>query len=84
MSHARTTINTALDSVHLVDTLIRQIETATHEQAKGISQVNEAVMHLDTVTQQNAALVDQSNAAADALRQRSSTLERSVSVFRMH
>ena len=83
MTHARTTIDAALDSVHRVDALIRQIETATHEQAKGIAQVNEAVIHLDGVTQQNAALVDQSSAAAHALRRRSATLERSVDVFRM-
>jgi methyl-accepting chemotaxis protein len=39
-----------------VGTLIRQITNATHEQAIGIAQVNEALTQLDTVTQQNAAL----------------------------
>ena len=83
MGHARATIDEALESVNRVGALIRQVANATHEQAIGIALVNEAITHLDGVTQQNAALVDESNAAVASLHQRSATLERSVDVFRM-
>lgn len=62
--------------------LISDISTATNEQAMGISQVSDAVNQLDQVTQQNAALVEQSAAAADSLRNQSARLVDAVSVFR--
>ncbi|MPN62975.1 Methyl-accepting chemotaxis protein III [bioreactor metagenome] len=62
---------------------MHQISIATREQSIGISQVNEAVAKLDSVTQQNAALVEQSTSAAQSLRQSARTLERSVDVFHL-
>lgn len=56
MKHAGETIDEVVRSARYVGTLIRQITKATHEQAIGIAQANEAVTQLDTVTQQNAAL----------------------------
>ena len=53
------------------------------EQSQGIAQVNEAVTQLDTVTQQNAALVEESAAAAQGLKESAVSLGRSVDVFRL-
>jgi len=83
MDSAASTIGEAVAAVNRVSALIRQITHATAEQALGITQVNEAVNQLDGVTQQNAALVEQSVAATDALNQRIGTLVRSVQLFRM-
>ena len=63
--------------------LIGEISSATSEQTTGISQVGEAVTQLDQVTQQNAALVEQSAAAADSLRHQAAKLAEVVSVFRL-
>jgi methyl-accepting chemotaxis protein len=70
--------------VQRVTDLIGEINAATGEQSAGIAQVNSAVAHLDQGTQQNAALVEQSAAAAESLRQQAGELERAVAVFRLH
>ena len=83
MGHAGTTIQGVVDAVERVSTLVQQISSATREQSQGISQVNEAVTQLDTVTQHNAALVEESAAAAHGLKESAVSLGRSVDVFRM-
>ncbi len=69
--------------VRQVGTLISEIANASAEQSTGIGQVGEAVNHLDQVTQQNAALVEQSAAAAASLRSQSEQLNSLVAVFRL-
>jgi len=69
--------------VQHVSDLIATISAATHEQTSGIGQVSDAVTQLDQVTQQNAALVEQSAAAADSLRQQAARLVDAVAVFRL-
>jgi methyl-accepting chemotaxis protein len=69
--------------VKRVAELISDISTATTEQTMGISQVSDAVSQLDQVTQQNAALVEQSAAAADSLSHQSARLVEAVSVFKL-
>ncbi|MCC4887983.1 methyl-accepting chemotaxis protein, partial [Salmonella enterica subsp. enterica serovar Typhimurium] len=59
------------------------ISTASQEQSGGIAQVNQAVNQMDQVTQQNAALVEQAAAAAQALQEQALRMERSVAVFRL-
>jgi methyl-accepting chemotaxis protein len=66
-----------------VTDLIGEISAAAREQKQGIGQVTEAAGQLDQVTQQNAALVEESAAAADSLRQQASRLTELVSVFRV-
>ena len=66
-----------------VSSLIAQIATATREQSGGITQVTEAVSQLDRVTQQNAALVEQSAAAASSLQSQSQQLIEAVARFRI-
>jgi methyl-accepting chemotaxis protein len=64
-----------------VNQLIGEIASAAGQQTLGITQVGEAVTHLDTVTQQNAALVEESAAAAESLRQQATGLNAVVQRF---
>ena len=61
----------------------REISDASTEQTLGIEQVGQAVMQLDQVTQQNAALVEESAAAAESLRQQGEQLTHLVGTFRL-
>ena len=70
-------------SVQDVSTMMGQIHTAALEQASVIGQVHGAVVQLDQVTQQNAALVEQSAAAAQALHSEADRLAQAVQVFHL-
>jgi methyl-accepting chemotaxis protein len=69
--------------VRRVSDLIEEISAATLEQTQGIGQVGAAVSQLDQVTQQNAALVEESAAAAESLNQQAARLVEAVGVFRL-
>ncbi|MBK9363317.1 MAG: MCP four helix bundle domain-containing protein [Rubrivivax sp.] len=69
--------------VRRVADLIADITAASTEQSQGIGQVGDAVAQLDQVTQQNAALVEESAAAAESLRLQASSLAELVGVFRL-
>jgi methyl-accepting chemotaxis protein len=73
-----------LASVRKVSDLMGEIAAASEEQSKGIEQVNSAVVQMDQVTQQNAALVEQASAAALSLKEQAGQLDNAVSVFRVH
>ena len=60
-----------------------EITVATDEQSQGIAQVNEAIGHMDGVTQQNAALVEQAAAAAESLQDQAAQLDEAVSLFKL-
>ena len=83
MDSAGKTIGEVLESVREVSELIKLITNAAQEQATGIAQVNEAVTLLDTATQQNAALVEESAASAAGLKQGALSMARSVDVFQL-
>ena len=68
-------------SVQRVSDLIGEITASATEQRDGIAQVNQAVTHLDQMTQQNAALVEESTAAAASMRDQAQHLAEVVSVF---
>jgi methyl-accepting chemotaxis protein len=70
-----------VSSVQRVSDLIGEIAAATSEQKDGIGQVKAAVMNLDQMTQQNAALVEESSAAATGMRDQTHRLASVVSVF---
>ncbi|MDD0809282.1 methyl-accepting chemotaxis protein [Curvibacter sp. RS43] len=70
-----------VDQVQRVNDLIAEISHSTQEQASGIGQVNLAVSQLDEMTQQNAALVEQSAGAAESLKWQATRLAESVGVF---
>jgi methyl-accepting chemotaxis protein len=69
--------------VRRVTQLIGEISSATSEQSTGIGQVGQAVAQLDQVTQQNAALVEESAAAAQSLRQQAASPIDVVKVFKL-
>jgi methyl-accepting chemotaxis protein-1 (serine sensor receptor) len=77
------TMQDVVDSVRRVAGIIAEITaTATH-QSEGIIQVNDAMGQMDSVVQQNSALVEQAAAAADALQQQAQALAEAVGVFRL-
>jgi methyl-accepting chemotaxis protein len=70
-------------SVRKVSDMIGEITASSTEQRDGIGQVNQAVSHLDQMTQQNAALVEESAAAAAALSDQAQRLSGMVAVFKV-
>ncbi|WP_349741813.1 methyl-accepting chemotaxis protein [Roseateles cavernae] len=72
-----------VDQVRQVSQLIAEIAGASSEQSKGIGQIGDAVNQLDQVTQQNAALVEESTAAAESLQHQAAELARLVGVFQL-
>ena len=74
VADAGTTMNDIVRSVQSVTDMIGEITAASSEQSSGISQVNQAVGNLDQMTQQNAALVEESAAAAQSLREQAEHL----------
>jgi len=72
-----------VSSVQRVGDIIGEITAASGEQSSGIGQVNQAVGDIDQMTQQNAALVEQSAAAAQSLREQAARLAQVVSQFRL-
>ena len=83
VSQARKTMDDLVGQVQQVSGMIGEISNAAREQATGITLVNTAVTQLDQVTQQNAALVEESAAAADSLKQQSQLLVQAVARFRI-
>jgi len=72
-----------VDSVQRVTGIMSEIVSASDEQSVGIEEVNRAVMQMDGITQQNAALVEQAAAAAESMRDQTSHLSQAISVFKM-
>ena len=60
-----------------------EIAAASNEQSAGIEQVNHAIIQMDEVTQQNAALVEQAAAAAEAMQEQAGSLKEAVSIFKL-
>ncbi|MFA6230101.1 MAG: methyl-accepting chemotaxis protein [Rhodanobacter sp.] len=72
-----------VDSVKKVTDIVAEIAAASQEQSAGIDQVNNAVMQMDEMTQQNAALVEQAAAAARAMHEQAGELTHQVGFFRL-
>ncbi|MGF6962908.1 methyl-accepting chemotaxis protein [Paraburkholderia youngii] len=70
-----------MSAVRRLNDLMGEITAASREQHQGIEQVNQAIVQMDRVTQQNAALVEQAAAAASSLQEQSGTLVQQVAVF---
>lgn len=77
------TMQEVVTSVTRVTEIMSQISHASAEQSAGVNQVGDAVKDMDSVTQQNAALVEESAAAADSLKQQANELVNAVAVFRV-
>jgi methyl-accepting chemotaxis protein len=80
---AGTTMKDIVASVQRVSDIIGEITAATTEQSSGIGQINSAVGHLDQMTQQNAALVEESAAASESLKEQTARLTQVVGTFRL-
>ena len=83
VQNAGDTMGEIVNSVKRVRDIIAEISSAAVEQSQSIGHVNHAVGELDQMTQQNAALVEQSAAAAESLREQAQRLEQAVAVFRL-
>jgi methyl-accepting chemotaxis protein len=82
VDQAGMTMSEVVDSIGKVANIMADISAATAEQTHGIEQANRAIMDMDGVTQQNAALVEEAAAAAQAMQQQAAELAKLVSVFR--
>ncbi|WP_377161236.1 methyl-accepting chemotaxis protein [Roseateles sp. UC29_93] len=83
VAEAGRTMDEIVHGVRRVTDLMAEISAAAIEQRDGISQVNQAVANLDQMTQQNAALVEESTAASGSLREQAQRLSEVVSVFKV-
>ena len=83
VADAGQTMTEIVGSVKRVSDIIAEISAAAHEQSQGIGEVNGSVSQLDQMTQQNAALVEQSAAAAESLREQATRLAGVVGTFRL-
>jgi len=73
-----------VNAIQRVSLAMAEVADATRQQSSGIGQVTQSVTQLDHMTQQNAALVEQSAAAADSLRQQAMDLSQTVQRFHIH
>jgi len=78
------TMQQVVDAITKVDRIVNEISAASSAQARQVSDVGEAVSQMDQTTQQNAALVEQSAAAAASLREQAQQLVDAVAFFRLH
>ena len=83
VEQAGATMEEIVRSVGRVADIMAEIMAASQEQATGIEQVNQAIIQMDHATQQNAALVEQASAAAQALREEADSLAQAVGAFRL-
>ncbi len=83
VADAGRTMNEIVSSVQRVSDIIGEITSAAAEQSDGIGQVNASVVQLDRMTQSNAALVEQSAAAAESLNDQAGKLAQVVGTFRL-
>lgn len=74
----------AIDSsIGDLSVVLKEIAVASQEQSRGIQQANQAIAHIDEMTQRNASLVDEAASAASTLHQHASTLSRAVAGFKL-
>jgi methyl-accepting chemotaxis protein len=83
VDRAGATMSDIVQRIREVSTLVNDISVASRAQSSAVREAGHSVARMDEGTQQNAALVEQSAAAADSLRQQSQRLLASVSSFRL-
>ncbi|CAN5876834.1 methyl-accepting chemotaxis protein [soil metagenome] len=81
VNQAGETMNDIVSSIAKVTDIMGDITNASIEQSDGIEQINQAIMQMDDVTQQNAALVEEAAAVAQSLQDQAATLVGVVSIF---
>jgi len=83
VEQAGVTMDQVVSSVRDVTAIVAEITTASKEQSVGIEQINVAITHMDSATQQNAALVEQAAAAAQSLENQTSALLQTIAFFKV-
>ena len=78
------TMEEIVNAVKRVTDIMSEISTASHEQSAGIEQVNQALTHMDEVTQQNAALVEEAAAATESLQEETENLAKEIDFFKIN
>ncbi|WP_136419152.1 MULTISPECIES: methyl-accepting chemotaxis protein [Oxalobacteraceae] len=82
-SEAGATMEEVVRSVARVTDIMAEIDAASREQSTGIEQINLALMQIDQVTQQNAALVEEAASAAESMQNQAAQLEVAISTFKL-
>jgi len=82
VNEAGATMDNVVHGVQRVADIISEISSASREQEAGITQINQAITEMDTVTQQNAALVEEGAGAAGSLQDQTARLMQLISTFR--
>ncbi|MEO6353776.1 MAG: methyl-accepting chemotaxis protein [Oxalobacteraceae bacterium] len=80
---AGSTMEEIVESVKNTVHVVNEISEACQEQSVGIDEVNRAMLEIDKMTQQNAALVEQASTAAERMRQQAVTMRQTVSAFKL-
>jgi methyl-accepting chemotaxis protein len=83
VAHAGSTMAGLVTSVQRVSDLIAEIATSSREQSLSVDQLSTAILQMDTVTQQNAAMVEQSSAVAQHVEDQSVALVQAVAAFKL-
>jgi methyl-accepting chemotaxis protein len=83
VNQAGVTMTDVVNSIRKVTDVVSEISEASGEQSKGVDQINQAIISMDEVTQQNAALVEEIAAAAASMQDQAVKLDQAVSVFIM-
>jgi aerotaxis receptor len=83
VDQAGATMNEIVTAVKRVTDIMAEISTASEEQSAGIEEINQAIIQMDDVTQQNAALVEQAAAASESMQEQANSLFVAVSVFKL-
>jgi methyl-accepting chemotaxis protein len=83
VDQAGTTMNEIVTAVKRVTDIMSEIAAASNEQSSGIEQVNKAIIEMDKVTQQNAALVEQASVATELMEEQANSLMEMVSIFKL-
>ena len=83
VDQAGKTMSEIVSAVQRVTGVMAEISAAGEEQSSGIGQINQAVMQMDEITQQNAALVEQAAAAAESMQEQAQNMTQAVTVFKL-
>lgn len=83
VDNAGQTMKEIVDAVTNVTDIMGEIASASDEQSRGITQVGQAISEMDSVTQQNASLVQEASAAAASLEEQAALLTRAVATFKL-
>ncbi|GKS94651.1 methyl-accepting chemotaxis protein [Acidovorax sp. SUPP2825] len=83
VAKAGSTMTEVVTAIRRVTDIIGEVSAASTEQSQGVAQVGEAIVQMDQVTQQNAALVEESAAAASSLSTQAQQLLQAVAIFKL-